>query len=579
MKNLIYRTILVFFSLFMITINAQQNFPHIKTFGFDYIRFQDSNGAFLDNLRWLANHHDWIVGPKGNWSAQGVDYLDTLTYNTIKDENPNVKIMMYLPHHSMAPTTQTWLENWATDNGYDPENLYYHYYYDTTINLANGSTLTIPGYGGGTATSLEEARLRVRWNGGWVGVNPSSQTFREAYRALALHVITLEGTTDTFADGLFLDTFDGLMNQSVYTSYLENTIELKDIGTTDEIYSQVAADLANSADELKTFLIQNTGNSSFRVQANPAVPRYIYNTFSELFNEQYRELLMDLTIEYLVTTTTRLSDLPYLQLIYDDMDNGRLFFIRSQTNFGPPTEIPFRFIQFTLANHYLINHENVHFMYHYGSAANYGGYPYGNPQPTHWHQNMEINIGQPITRSQEDYWGEINTDRFFIFAQGSDYTIIGREYDDALVLAKFSQVGGWANIGNNQTTHNLDGVYYPLLENNTTDESSVTSISLGTNEGIILLKSPIETLSINEVTENEINIYPNPVKDILTINNREQFIESYKIYNTIGQVVQSDSSFNENKINISQLKSGVYFLKILSNQKETTVKFIKNKYF
>jgi len=391
MKNLNKKLKLFLLATIILSTNytiAQQNFSHIKTFGFDYIRFQDNNGAFLDNLRWLANHHDWIVGPKGNWSSQGVDYLDELTYNTIKTENPNTKIMMYLPYHSMAPTTQTWLENWAIDNGHDPENIYYHYYYDTTINLSNGNTLTIPGYGGGTATSLEEARLRVRWNGGWVGVNPSSQTFREAYRALALHVITLEGTTDTFADGLFLDTFDGLVNQQGYTSYLENTIELRDIGTTDEIYSQVAADLANSADELKTFLVQNTGNPNFRVQANPAVPRYIYNTYSELFNEQYRELLMDLTVEYLVATTIRTYDIPYLKLMYDDMDNGRLFFIRSQTNFAPPTVIPFAFTQFALVNHYLINHENAHFMYHYGNAGNYGGYPYGNPEPTHWHQNM-----------------------------------------------------------------------------------------------------------------------------------------------------------------------------------------------
>ncbi|MCF6351827.1 MAG: T9SS type A sorting domain-containing protein [Cyclobacteriaceae bacterium] len=85
----------------------------------------------------------------------------------------------------------------------------------------------------------------------------------------------------------------------------------------------------------------------------------------------------------------------------------------------------------------------------------------------------------------------------------------------------------------------------------------------------------MQALNIDEVAENEINIYPNPVKNILTINNREQLIESYKIYNTIGQVVQSSSSFDESKINISHLKSGVYFLKILSNQKETIVKFIK----
>ncbi|VAW34200.1 hypothetical protein MNBD_GAMMA01-284, partial [hydrothermal vent metagenome] len=694
------------------TLPAGQNFPHIKTFGFDYIRFQDNNGAFLDNLRWLANRHDWIVGAKGNWPAQGVDYLDTLTYNTIKTENPNTKIMSYLPYHSIAPNTMVWLEDWAGNNGYNPEDLYYHYGIDTTIRITgseresttggspsvgvvniqatnpaivelvslsavpsgaklklfdiDGSThpvdnviytvlpingspdqyylytndmtpvavdgtswpaftgdwayttvdswdintrtsvgvvniqptnpaivefiipfpydtlpagvplritdldgsshpvddivytvqpvagqpaqyylytndnipipvdgtnwpiltgdwkfntvayygkLSIPGFPNGWAPTRYDSRLRVRWNHGWVGINPSSPTFRAAFKALALHVITLEGTTDTFAEGLFLDTFDGLVNQSIngWASFLENTTELQSLGSTTAVYDQVTADMANSADELKTFLIQNTGNSDFRLQVNPAVPRYVYNTFSELFNEQYRDILMDLSIEYLVTTTVRLTDLPYLQLIYDDMDNGRLFFIRSQTNFAPPRIIPYGFNQFALSNHYLINHENANFMYHYGAAGNYGGFPYGNPTQTHWHINMEVNIGQPVARAGEDYWGITNTDRFFTFAQDTGYEIVAREYNDALVLAKYAQVGGWNNIGNNPTTHPLGGTYYILLEDNTVS-AAVTEITLGTSEGAILMKNnntlptdilaPITTASVQSGTYN-----------------------------------------------------------------------------
>ena len=486
-----------------------QNFPHIKTFGFDYVRFADNNGAFLDSLRWAANHHDWVVGTKGRWSAAGVDYLDALTYNTIKEANPSAKIMKYLPYHSIAPTTMAWLENWCAENEKNPEDLYYHYYYDTTIRLANGNTLDIPGFGGGSAQNLEEARVRVRWNGGWVGINPSSQTFREAYQALALHVITLEGTTDVFADGLFLDTFDGMVNKSLngFTSFLENTIELKDIGTRDEIYAKVTADMANSANELRNFLIQKTANPNFRLQANPAVPRYIYNTFSDLFNEQYRSYLMDLTVEYLVTTTVGTNDIPYLRQIYDDMDNGRLFFIRSQTNFGPSTDIPFEFTQFALSTHYLINHESAHFMYHYGNAGNYGGAPYGNLEPTHWHQNMEVNIGIPVSRPGNDYWAAENTNRFYEFAGGNGYNILAREYSNALVLAKFGP-GGWANIGNNPTTHQLGRDYYPLLEDNSTG-AAVTSVTLGESEGVILLKNPIiGRLPRPQIIESSFSISP-----------------------------------------------------------------------
>jgi len=665
--------VLAFLILFSVTAKVHsQNFPHINTYGFDYIRFSDNNGEFIDNLKWLANRHDWIVGTKALWPAQGVDYLDALTYNTIKEENPDVKIMKYLPYHSIAPTTQAWLEDWATTNGYNPEDLYYHYDINTPVRIVNseyasaaetvgvvnieqtnpaiielvprhdlpagaklimtdidGSThpvdgitylvlpiqgqrykyylytndaapqpvdgtgfpaftgewgyttaddgvVTVPGYPNGWAPTKFDSRLRVRWNHGWVGINPSSETFRKAYQALSLYVITLEGTTDTFADGLFLDTFEGLANQHAtgFTSFMENTVELKDIGTKEEIYAKVHEDLATSANELREFLVQKTGNSSFRLHANPAVPRYIYNTFSDLFNETYRSYLMDLSVEYLVTTTTSANEIMYLKLLYDDMDDGRLFFIRSQTNFAPPTDIPFAYIQFVLATHYLINHENAHFMYHYGSAGNYGGYPYGDPKLTHWHPNMEVNIRKPVIREQEDYWGETNTDRFFIFAEGADYTILGREYNDALVLSKFAQVGGWANIGNNPTTHDLGGEYYPLLADNTNGQA-ITSITLGTSEGAILLKSPVGVLSVNTELDNEIKIYPNPVKNTLTINGLEQLVESYKIYTMSGQVVQSDSLINKNQINIASLTSGVYLLEFISNQTTTTVKFIK----
>ncbi|MCF6306363.1 MAG: T9SS type A sorting domain-containing protein [Flavobacteriaceae bacterium] len=84
----------------------------------------------------------------------------------------------------------------------------------------------------------------------------------------------------------------------------------------------------------------------------------------------------------------------------------------------------------------------------------------------------------------------------------------------------------------------------------------------------------MQILNINEVTENGITIYPNPVREILTVNNKGQVFKSYKIYNTIGQVVQFSSSFNDSKINISPLTSGIYFVKITSQSGKTVTKKI-----
>ncbi len=82
-------------------------------------------------------------------------------------------------------------------------------------------------------------------------------------------------------------------------------------------------------------------------------------------------------------------------------------------------------------------------------------------------------------------------------------------------------------------------------------------------------------LSVGDENKNEIQTYPNPVNDKLTINSLTQPIESYKIYTTKGQLVQSDSLVNINQINIASLTSGIYLLEFIANQEKVAIKFIK----
>ncbi|MCF6307734.1 MAG: T9SS type A sorting domain-containing protein [Flavobacteriaceae bacterium] len=646
-------TIMILSTSFVI---AQQNFPHIKTFGYDYAVLSDR----LDQAVWLAQRHDWIVGG-GQW--------DAAVYNAVKGANPNTKGMFYLAYHSISYSQGNWMENWATNNGLNPEDIYYHYTVDTPVRIldteytpwpgtpgvvnieqsnpavielvrrydlpagarlivtdmdgathpingvphlllpiqgqrdkyylftdtaspqpvdgtsfpnfsgdwtyttADDGEIIVPGYPNGWAPTAFDSRARVRWNHGWPGINVSSNVFRRAFEALALDRLAIPGLANTYMDGLFLDTYDGIANEAFWTSNLENTMELNPDGSLSEedVYIIVRQDLADAKMELEVFLKQNISDS-FVINVNAADVDMVYNWMSNIYMD-YRDETMHLSIEYLITSTTNRNRIQRMVQMYDDMDNGREMFVRSQTNFAPPTEIPYNFIQFILASHYLINHPNAHFMFHKGNAGNYGGYPYGNFEPTHWHPNMEINIGVPIAKTSADYWGITNTDRFYEFASGSDYQTLAREYSNALVIAQFGS-GGWANIGNNPVTHQLDGEYYPLLDDNT-NGPAITSITLGQSEGVILLKSPVEILGINTEIENKIQIYPNPAKNILTINSLGQSIKSYKIYNTIGQEVLSNSSFNTNQINISYLNSGIYFLKLTSDKTETTVKFIK----
>jgi len=88
-------------------------------------------------------------------------------------------------------------------------------------------------------------------------------------------------------------------------------------------------------------------------------------------------------------------------------------------------------------------------------------------------------------------------------------------------------------------------------------------------------------LSINENdikntnSTTNIQIYPNPVTDVFSIKTKgDDKIEKIKIFDTSGKLVKN-IIFNNDKINIADLPSGLYFLKIKTNKGDFFTKIIK----
>ncbi len=85
----------------------------------------------------------------------------------------------------------------------------------------------------------------------------------------------------------------------------------------------------------------------------------------------------------------------------------------------------------------------------------------------------------------------------------------------------------------------------------------------GFNDDGVLTRLSINVGTILNVknlnTKNKITLFPNPVNTILFINTN--MIENAEVYNIFGQLILSQLIF-ENQLNVSQLKSGVYFLNI-----------------
>jgi len=104
-----------------------------------------------------------------------------------------------------------------------------------------------------------------------------------------------------------------------------------------------------------------------------------------------------------------------------------------------------------------------------------------------------------------------------------------------------------------------------------------TTFAAPGNSDVFLLKLS-EDLSIkNNKTEN-LNVYPNPTKDFITLNfsNHNNAKLSVEVFNMLGQKLKvfENISISEN-LNLSELSSGIYLLKINYNGINQTIKIKK----
>jgi hypothetical protein len=83
----------------------------------------------------------------------------------------------------------------------------------------------------------------------------------------------------------------------------------------------------------------------------------------------------------------------------------------------------------------------------------------------------------------------------------------------------------------------------------------------------------------NNLSDQNIKIYPNPVKDKLTIDVENKNTEdiNFSLTNSLGQLIDINSKIANTKLEIdtSELPSGVYYLKIQNNSGQEEFKIIK----
>lgn len=82
-------------------------------------------------------------------------------------------------------------------------------------------------------------------------------------------------------------------------------------------------------------------------------------------------------------------------------------------------------------------------------------------------------------------------------------------------------------------------------------------------------------LSIEDKFVKNLNFYPNPVKNNLIISSLFK-VDTYQVYNVLGTLVsQGKGGGNNTQVDMSRLSSGLYFVKVTSNDMKATLKIAK----
>ncbi|QOW10428.1 T9SS type A sorting domain-containing protein [Kaistella flava (ex Peng et al. 2021)] len=103
------------------------------------------------------------------------------------------------------------------------------------------------------------------------------------------------------------------------------------------------------------------------------------------------------------------------------------------------------------------------------------------------------------------------------------------------------------------------------------------SITKGDTTDLYYIKTEYGTLATGNtaIAETNIKIYPNPVTDYVMLSVPENVkIENISIYSTAGQLVKTFQG-KDQKINLSNLKSGLYIMNVKSNNGSQQFKIIK----
>ncbi|MBX9734143.1 MAG: T9SS type A sorting domain-containing protein, partial [Chitinophagaceae bacterium] len=172
----------------------------------------------------------------------------------------------------------------------------------------------------------------------------------------------------------------------------------------------------------------------------------------------------------------------------------------------------------------------------------------------------------------------INADGFLYVCGINNYGQLG--LGNTIFTLPFSPVGSandWQSVSGgleHSVAIKADGSLYTWGRN---IEKQLGDGTTTTRTVPTAITCPTSNLAVSDFGfKNEIKVYPNPVKDLLSISFDNE-ITAVSVYNLLGQeVLTKYINANEANVDVSSLSSGTYLVKVTSNDLVKTLKIIKN---
>jgi flagellar hook capping protein FlgD len=424
----------------------------------------------------------------------------------IKAANPNFLWFIYnsgsdnyVPPHSPVPEHDL-LVSKALAHGWDPEEGYLHYWDDTQVTL-EGTTVLIPGWGGGTAVNPADARVPVYYkNLERRVINASTGRARQLQKEvfIQLAIDTPFAGSSVYPDGIFLDnstwqvynygtivsgghvreaTNHPLMGSATFQSWYWN-----------EDYGPF---LASLKDTLRTAA---TWSKDHR-------PKYLMTNIANSWTDSY--------------VTMDVADILSMEFEYNAVRDFGVNAVaeahrrdRLAADAGIATVYPatmtqsvsghigsFSYAQTMLSNlaWYLVSRTELTYFFEMGSSApNVAGW-----DTLTWRGCLDVadndlgeTIGEPYKLSQ-------GTDPL-----GNAFAVYARPYQNGLALVR--PRGDWDEGVETQSAVSvaLPGPMFPVKPDGTSG-SAVSQLNLRNGEGAILLSAPVKVELLSFTVDRE----------------------------------------------------------------------------